>query len=261
MKRYTDRSSMKKLHIIRSVEKEFFYAEVIHKPHEVISRENQKEALKEISNAVEKAWGKFSPDYLTKSILESHFLLLLRNDKDELIGVAPIKKIRIDGRYVFSFGLTVVDPDYQGFGFMKKMHMILSRRAFIENILQGKTKVEFVFITPNISTIGALAKVADFMYPNPYDTNGEGQVSEADDYTWETVKLFLKASGEKYRELKREGSVMIGFYDDKPHLIVKNRRVANDKNLDKFAKRYLKPGNEVVVRGVVGLIGVIRNGF
>lgn len=262
MNRYTDRSSIKKVHVLRSAKKEAFFAEVIHEPFQVIPKKSQTVFLNETSHLVEKAWGKFPKSYLTESILKSRYLLLLRNKSRELIGVAPIKKIKIDGRYVYSFGLTAVDPDYQSLGLMKIMHGILGRRVFLENVFKLKFEVEFVFITPNIRTIGTLSRIADFIYPNPYliDEKTES-IEDADDETWKTVKLYLEKTKETYRKLDREGCVMIGFYDDKPNLVVKRDKNISDKKLKLFAEKYLKPGNEVVVRSMISLWGLLKNGF
>jgi GNAT superfamily N-acetyltransferase len=261
MKRYSGNSEIKKLKILRSKGSEPFYAEIIKNTQAEIKGEKREEFLKEISGVVEKAWGKFPKEYLENSILHSRYLLLLRTEKEKLIGVAPIKKIHLDGRYVYSFGLTAVDPDYQGLGFMKKMHTILGRRIFVENLIKLKTSVEFVFITPNIRTIGALAKVADFIYPNPYAVDEAGNIDYADDKTWETINLYLKATGETFRKLDRCGDVMIGFYDDKPNLILKENDNIPDKKLRIFAKHYLKPGNEIVSRAIVSIWGLLRSDF
>jgi len=262
MKRYSKNSQVKKLKVVRSAESEPFFIEIIKDSFYSIPSKRHKEFLQETSKLVEKSWGKFPKNYLENSILHSRYLMLLRTKKDVLIGVAPIKKINLNRRYVYSFGLTAVDPDYQGLGFMKKMHSILSHRIFLENFLQLKTKIEFVFITPNIRTIGALAKIADFIYPNPYMIDEKtGMIGCPDEKTWETVNLYLEATKETYRKLEKEGCVMIGFYDDKPNLILKEKETIPDKKLRIFAKHYLKPGNEVVVRAIVGPVGVIKNGF
>lgn len=260
MKRYTKVSSVKEIKIIRSAGSEAFNAEIIKDAGNRIPKNLQSAFLKEASGVVERSWGQFPVKYLKSSILNSHYLMLLRTKQGELIGVAPIKKIHIDGRYVYSFGLTAVDPDYQGLGLMKRMHAILGRRVFLENLLRLKTRIEFVFITPNIRTIGTLAKVADFIYPNPYAVDDRtGKIDYADDYTWETIKLYLEATGETYRKLERCGDVMIGFYDDKPNLIIRENEHVPDKKLRTFAQHYLKPGNEVVVRALVSIWGLLRN--
>lgn len=260
MKRYSKKSQIKEIKALRSAGSESFFAEIIKDAEFEISPKNQKEFIEEVSRVVEKAWGKFPKKYLKNSILHSRYLLLLRNDKGLLLGVAPIKKIQIDGRYVYSFGLTAVDPDYQGLGFMKKMHTMLGHKILKENILKFKTKVEFVFITPNIRTIGALAKVADYIYPNPYLVDEKtGKIDYSDDKTWETINQYLKAMGETYRKLDRCGNVMIGFYDDKPNLVIRETEKIPDKKLRIFAKHYLKPGNEVVVRAIVGIGGIFGN--
>lgn len=261
MKKYTANSSLKKLKVLKSAEDEAFYKEVIRDPYLNIPKSKQAQLIKEASKVVESAWGKFPETYLKNSILKSKYLLLLRNKDHKLIGVAPVKYIKIDGRHVYSFGLTVVDPDYQGLGFMKMMHAQIGRRVFVENILRLRSRVEFVFITPNIRTIGALAKIANFMYPNPYQINKKGKVKDADKETWETVNLFLEATNETFRKLDKNGCVMIGFYDDKPELIQKEQENVPDKMLKDFASNYLKPGNEVVVRSTISVWGLFRSGF
>jgi GNAT superfamily N-acetyltransferase len=262
MKQYAKNSKIKEIKVVRSIGSESFFAEIIIDAASSIDKENYTDFLTEVSKVVERAWGKFPKKYLKESILHSKYLMLLRDDKGGLIGIAPIRKIHLDGRYVYSFGLTAVDPDYQGLGLMRKMHTTISRRVFIENFLRFRRKVEFVFITPNIRTIGSLARIADFIYPNPYSIEEKtGRIDYADDKTWETVNLYLKATGEKYRRLNRRGNVMIGFYDDKPNLVVKENESVPDKKLRIFASRYLKPGNEIVVRAEVSLGGLIKSEF
>lgn len=262
MKRYTDRSSVRRVHVLRSAKKEAFFAEVIYEPSQVIDKKYQTVFINEVSHLVEKAWGKFPKKYLIESVLKSRYLLLLRNKNRELVGVAPIKKIQINGRYVYSFGLTAVDPDYQSLGFMKVMHGMLGKRVFAENLLKLKFEIEFVFITPNIRTIGTLSRVADHIYPNPYLVDEKtGEIDYADDETWKTVRLFLEKTKEKYRSLDRKGCVMIGFYDDKPNLVVKRDKNIADKKLRLFSEKYLRPGNEVVVRAKIHIWRLLRNGF
>lgn len=260
MKRYSNKSAIRNVRAVRSANKICFKAEIIHEAFKAIPDRKKKEAVGEIGDLIKKAWGEFSTEYLNESILHSKYLLLLRNEKDTLIGVAPIRELKINSKSIYSFGLTAVDPDFQGLGLMAKMHGILGKRVFVGNLFKGRTKIEFVFITPNIRTIGTLAKIADFVYPNPYLIDENGRLEDADEETWETVKHFLVANKETYRELDRNGCVMVGFYDDKPHLVKKIAKVP-DKKLNDFAHHYLKPGNEVVVRSIIGLMGLIKSGY
>lgn len=261
MKKYSKNSSIKKLKVLKSAKREIFYSEIIKNPAISVSGLKQKQLIREVSEIVKAAWGRFPESYLKNSILKSRYLLLLRNKDQKLIGVAPIRHIKIDGRYVYSFGLTIVDPGYQGLGFMKIMHDQIGLKVFFENILRLKSRVEFVFITPNIRTIGVLAKVADFMYPNPYLAGKDGRVKDADKKTWETANLFLKATGESFRSFDKNGCVMVGFYDDKPGLVQKEQEKIPDKMLKQFAKNYLKPGNDVVVRAEISIWGLLKNGL
>lgn len=177
--------------------------------------------------------------------------------------MAPLKKVKLNGKSVYSFGLSVVDPDYQTLGFLKKMSKIVLQKVMLENLLRGKTKIEVIFITPNIRTMGAIARVAKFIYPNPYEIDEKtGTIPKADKETWQTVKKFLVVTKEYFRKLDREGCIMEGFYDTRPHLIVKKREHL-DKKLNLFGKNYLykAPGREVVVRAIIDIGAVIKKGY
>ena len=262
MKRYTNKSRIKKIKVLKNNKDKVFFAEIIKEPLKNILKEVQPQAIKEIRELVIKSWGDFEEDYLRKRVLDVYLLCLLRDVKNNLIGITPIKKIKVFDRYVYSFGLSVVDPNYQGLGLLKKMSTILIRRLFCENLLKGRTKLEFVFITPNIRTMGTLAKVANFIYPNPYLFDEETRkIPEADSETLRTVKEFLKITKENCRKLEKEGCIMEGFYDTHPHLIVKEKREHSDKKLNSFAKTYLynKPGREIVVRAILSIRSILKN--
>jgi hypothetical protein len=261
MKRYSQASKIKKIKVLRSSEHEIFCAEVVREPSKTIKNHRHDELLQEIHDLAKKGWGEFDKEYLEKSVLESYFLCLLRDSKGKLVGMAPIKKLKFLGRTIYSFGLSVVDPDYRGLSLLTKMSAVMIRRIFAENLFRGKTKVEFVFITPNIHTMGAIARAASFIYPNPYDFDEKTQsIPDADGETWATVQEFLRITEEKYRKLDRNGCVMEGFYDTRPHLIIKSRDHI-DKKLSDFGKKYLYsvPGSEIVVRAKIDLVGIIRN--
>lgn len=247
--------------MLRSSARQVFHAEIIRDPYKTVHNHLHDELLEEIHRLAKVGWGDFDNKYLEKSVLGANFLCLLRNSKGKLVGMAPIKKVSLTGRKVYSFGLSVVDPDYRGLSLLTKMTASMIRRIFAENLLRGKAEVEFVFITPNIRTMGAIARTARFIYPNPYDYDLKTQtIPKADDETWAIVKEYLKVTHEKYRKLDRNGCVMEGFYDKRPHLIVKNTTHV-DKRLNEFGKKYLYsvPGREIVVRAKIDLLGVIRN--
>jgi len=247
--------------VLRSSKQELFFAEIIKEPYRTVCNSLHDPLLREIHDLAKKGWGEFDNEYLEKSVLESYLLCLLRNKDGKLIGMAPIKKLKIFKRTIYSFGLSVVHPDYRGFSLLTKMSVVLVKQIFIESLLRGKTKLEFVFITPNIRTMGSIARIASFIYPNPYDFDMETKlIPPADDETWATINEYLKITGEKCRSLDRNGCVMEGFYDTREHLIVKNKDHV-DKKLSAFGKAYLYsvPGRELVVRAKVDLLGLIKN--
>jgi len=120
---------------------------------------------------------------------------------------------------------------------------------------------EFVFISPNVRTLGAIIRFCDFVYPNPYLADEKTKrIDSADEETWFTIKEFLEKSGEKYDYLLREGCVMKGFYDEKPHLIYKEYPLHKKQELNDFAQKYIysKKGQEVVTRAIVNFRKVLR---
>ncbi len=261
MKRYTGKSKIKRIKVKRDQKEETLFAEIIKEPSKNIPQKTQPEAIKEIRELATKGWGDFEKEYLEKSVLKVYLLCLLRDSKDNLIGIAPIKKLKIRGRKIYSFGLTVVDPIFRNFDLSKKMHFALGKEILIDNLKKARFKTEFVFITPNIRTLSTLSKISDFIYPNPYSIDPKTKkIKEADDETWKTIKGFLKVVGEKYRNLEREGCIMEGFYDEKPHLIYKEKLAHKDQKLNEFAKEYLyrKPGREIVARAIVNLKNLFR---
>lgn len=263
MKKYNSFSKIKKIKTLRSSKKEVFCAEIIKEPSQNIKNHRHDELLTEIHDLAKKGWGDFDAKYLEKSVLGACLLVLLRNSNDKLVGMTPLKKVKIDGKTIYSFGLSVVDPDYQTLGLLKEMSKLVLKKAMMENFLRGRTSVEIIFITPNIRTMGAIARVAKFIYPNPYEIDEKtGQIPRADDETWKMIKRYLVVTKEFFRKLDREGCIMEGFYDTRPHLII-TKREHLDKKLNLFGKNYLykTPGREAVVRAIVDLGALLKNGY
>lgn len=263
MKKYNSFSKIKKIKALRSTQKEVFGAEIIKEPYKNIKNHRHDELLAEIHELAKRGWGDFDAKYLEKSVLGACLLVLLRNSNDKLVGMAPLKRVKIDGKTIYSFGLSVVDPDYQTLGLLKEMSKIVLKRAMIESFFRGRTSVEIIFITPNIRTMGSIARVAKFIYPNPYEIDEKtGTLPRADDETWKTIKKYLVVTKEYFRKLDREGCIMEGFYDTRSHLIV-TKREHMDKKLNLFGKNYLykTPGREVVVRAIIDLGALVKNGY
>jgi hypothetical protein len=254
MTRYTLKSKIKEIKIVRNKQEEILFAEIIKEPDKNIKEVAKDIALAEIKELVAEAWGEYDAEYIRKGSIQAYFLCVVRNEKGELVGVSPMRKHKIFGRDIYAFGLSATTPEYQNCGILKTMDYILGKKILIENALKGKFKVEFVFITPNIRTLGAIARVADFMYPNPYEMDLKThKIKKADPETWRTIKKFLQVEGEKYRKLDREGDIMEGFYDDKPQLLFKKKITHPDKAVNEFGKYYVykKKGRDVVARAIL----------
>lgn len=264
MTRYTTKSKIKKIKIFRNKQEETVFAEVVKFPDKAIKEVAKDIALKEIKELVSEAWGEYDTEYIRRGCIQAYLLCAVRNNQDELIGVAPIRKHKIFGRDVYTFGLSATIPEYQNCGILKAMEYLVGKKILIENALKAKLKVEFVFITPNIRTLGSLARVADFIYPNPYSINMKThRIEKADIETWNTIKKFLQLEGEKYRTLDREGDIMEGFYDDKPQLLFKKKITHPDKAMNEFGKQYVYKGKgrDVVVRAIISITKLIKNRY
>jgi len=248
----------KSFSVIRNGKREELTIEVVKNPNISLDVKDRKKLLVEVESLVQDSWGEFKDEYLEKSVLNVYLLCLIRNSKNEIIALAPVKKLLIKDKTIYSFGLTVVHPKYRRLNLLNKMGLRLASSVIFENILRGRFSIEVIFITPNILTIGTIAKKAKFMYPNPYLIKKDGTLDEADDETWDLIKKYLDVSGERYRSLDRRGSIMEGFYDDKKELVVKKRE-HNDEKLNIFGEKYLyaKSGREVVIYAKVSLFKVI----
>ncbi len=260
MTRYTQKSKIKEIKIHRNNEEETILAEIIKNPKGKIGEVAKEIALKEIKRLVSEAWGEYNSEYIRKACLQSYLLCAIRNKEGDLIGIAPIRKHKIFNRDIYTFGLSATTPKYQNCGILKTMDYILVKKVLIENALKGKFKVEFVFITPNIRTLGAIARVADFIYPDPYKIDPDThKIEKADAETWRTVKKFLQEEGESYRSLDREGNIMEGFYDDKPQLLFSKKITHRDKRVNDFGEYYVykNKGRDVVVRAILNIGKII----
>lgn len=250
----------KQFSIQRNSKRESLSIELVKNPGSYIENILETQLFSEIEELISDSWGEFSAEYLKKSTIDVYLVCLIRNETGELIALAPVKKLQVKGKTIYSLGLTAVHPKYRGLKLLDKMGMELAKAVILENILKGTFSIEVIFITPNIRTLSSILHFASFVYPNPYTTDKDGRIKESDTETWERIQEFLKITGEKYRKLEREGSIMEGFYDDKESLRFKGKIDHPNKIIDQFGERYLycSPGREIVVRAKINLWGLIR---
>jgi len=259
--KFFSKSNKKKIRVISKSnfkDREFFWAEIVENIKDNIIPQNKEVLTDIIQELVKKNWGHFDDDYIEKSVYKSHMICFLWNNGDRLVGVAPIKEINLKKNQVYSFGLTVVDSNYQNYKLLKKMELLLIKRLFVKNIIKGKFNLEFIFITPNVRTLGAISRASRFIYPNPYKMDIKTQkIEDADDETWNMVNEYLAVVNEKPSYLNRNGCIMKGFYDNKPHLI-REKVSHKDPRVNAFGEKYLynEPGKEVVVRAKIDLRGL-----
>jgi len=258
-----DMDKKKKFYFANSKKRDYLYVEIIKNPSQVMDDSFAEKLMKEVNLLVESSWGKFDFDYIKKNVLKSFVILLLRNHDDELVGFAPLKKMKINGRIIYSFGLNVIHPNYRNSNLLKKMNIALTWNILLFNFFRGKIRTEFIFITPNIRTISSICRFSDFVYPDPRDLDKvTKKIPLPDIETFDSVKKFLEMSGEDTSKLCAEGCIISGFYNDKPQLIFKEKPNHNDPSFNEFANKYLynESGREIVVRAKVNFFKVLKGG-
>ena len=81
MKRYTEKSKIKKIKIKNGGKEEVLFVEIIKEPSKKIPKEKKKLFIKEISHFVTENWGSLAEDYIHKGVASSYLCLLIRNEK------------------------------------------------------------------------------------------------------------------------------------------------------------------------------------
>jgi len=265
MKRYSGKSKIKKIKVQKNGKEKILYAEIIKNPEESISKEKQSQFIKDMGILSANNWGDFGDDFIKKHILASYLVLVLRKNNDKIVGLASISKKNLCAKTVYYYELTVVDHDLESLNLTFVMNHGLMKRLFIENILKGKTELEFILITPNMRVLGLLSHITDFIYPNPYLFDKKTKkIPKADDETWEMAKELIRQSDYPKRKIHREGCVLEDSYIDTPWLIYEPNKVPKHKDniINEFGETYLqyseKSGKEFVVRVKYSLFKILR---
>jgi hypothetical protein len=258
MKRYSDKSKVKKIRVQKDGKNRVLFAEII-KEHS--KTEFAPKIEREVNEFVIKNWGDFGETYLKHSIHSATYLCIVKGQQGRIVGIAPIRKTSVHNREIYFWGLTIIDKRYRACKLMNKMFKVLIGYIFLENIKRAKTRIDIVFITHTLKPLRAIRKVSAFLYPDPYSIKN-GRVEEADKETWSIVNKILEVNHEKYTKLDREGCVMSGFYEENPHLLIKDEYYSHDTKLNEFAKKYLpNPGQEIVVRAAISLTSIAKMSF
>ncbi len=220
--------------------------------------------LDEIYHLVKHSWGEFEKEFLEKHIFNSERLIIARNNS-YLVGFCSMSKKNILDKVVHYIEFTVIHKDFQKSGLGTKLTYGVLRDLFFKNIFKIIFKpIEVMFITPNIRTLSRAARLAEFIYPNPFEADPiTGEIFPADDETWAMAKKLVKDENPECI-LKRDGLVLSGFYLNMPWFIYNNFQIPWHSNdaFNKFVDRYLgyskKDGKEFVVRAKFGIISLLK---
>src|SRR3989344_7158200 len=221
--------------------------------------------LGEIDALLKNAWGKFDINFLENHTLTSEQITVARIG-DELIGFCAINKKKILNKVVHYIEFTVIRKDFQKLGLGTRLSFLALRKVMLKNIFQIIFKpIEIMFITPNIRVLAKVAALADFVYPNPYETDhSDARIAPADDETWAMARELIKISDNPNRRLDREGLVLHGSYASMPWLIYDIDKIPWHRKdiINKFARRHLSYGKkedkEFVVRVRVDILTLIK---
>lgn len=210
----------------------------------------------DVSRLTERAWGKFTKDFVVKHAVENSLWVVLAYDDTNLIGYSSISAREISARIVYYIEFTIVDPRYQGRKVGPRLTAQALKKIALNNIVQLLYPgIEVMFLTPNIRALAKAAQHASFIYPNPYMAdNVTGKIAPADDTTYAMATELIKKSDNPNRTIDREGLVLHDSYRQTPWLLYKEDTIPWHRNekLNSFARKYLGYGKgldrEVIVR-------------
>lgn len=212
--------------------------------------------LQNIDQIIDESWGKFSKDFIRKHIIFSKRLLILR-DGSHIIAIAAASEKKIIDKPVLYLEFTVVHPDFRGLSLLSRLNYILIRESFLSNLFVkgGGLRLEVMTITPSMRVLATLARVAQFIYPNPFKADAHGRISPADDTTYRMAKEIIATGDNPNRQIEREGLVLIGSYRNTPWLIPEKPLRHYNERVNLFCKRYIeydrRSDKEFIVRATI----------
>jgi len=211
------------------------------------------------------AWGEFPNDFIENHILRSSQIILAVED-DKSVGFCCLSDKKILGKNIIYIEFLVVKKEFQNKNIGSKLVYHLLKKYILKNILSMvfHGPLEIMFITPNIRILTWMARLADFIYPNPYFSDESGSIPIADKNTWEMASELVKMSDNPTRKLNREGLVLENSYASAPWLIYKDKEIPwhHLERFNKFSVKYLGYGNEedkeFVVRAQIGFLSILK---
>jgi len=218
--------------------------------------------LKSIDQVIEKNWGKFSKDFISHHIIKANRLKIVRTD-NEIVGIAAASLKKINNIDLLYLEFTTFHVKAQGF------HLtVILNGAFIAEEYMRRLKsfilkpLNVITITRNIRVLGALTHFASYIYPDYREFERNGKLNPAPDNTWNLILKVLNNSWNPARKLLREGSVLVGSYEDAPWLILPKVQKHYNQALLAMGEKYLefksKSDKEFIVHAKFQLMSVIK---
>jgi hypothetical protein len=146
------------------------------------------------------------------------------------------------------------------------MNSALFRLIFLDNLIHNRqVVVVYLFTTANMQVLGSLAKIAHFIYPDPFKYNSTSKkIPLPDEATWEMAKEFISQDVPPGMKINMDGCAVEGAYNETPWLIYDKEHAPHymDGVVNEFAETYLQydkaPGKKVVVRAKICLGSIVR---
>jgi len=219
----------------------------------------------DVRQVEKRSWGDPGEALITHIVDEAKWLLLVYKE-EKLVGVSSIHKKEILGRKVYDYELIAVVPELRGAGMMHRMSDILFRLIFFDNLIHNRQiVVEFLFTTANMQILGSLAKIAHFIYPDPFKYSSTiKKIPPPDEETWEMAEEFIRHDVPPGMKIKKDGCVVEGGYNEIPWLIYDKAHAPlyMDRVVNEFAATYLQYdkalGKKVVVRAKITLGSIVK---
>lgn len=253
MDRYHDQSRTRTI-TLRKGEKVFRFEAEILKDCPLLDEHVRKRVQNDIAALLRQSWGDCGSQLIEHIVNNAKWLLVLRL-KDKVAGVSVVHKKRIVQKTVYDIELTALLPEIRALRLMERINALLFPSIFLDNLVSNRRlTVEMMFTTPNPKVLGCAARIASFIYPDPFLFNKEKKkLPPPDEETWQMAQEFISQELPENMRLHKDGCVVDGSYTDRPWLIYKEDEVPWhwDERVNDFCDAYLRYEEELGRKFVV----------
>lgn len=195
--------------------------------------------LKNIDKIIEKNWGKFGKDFISRHVIKANRLKIVRFN-NEIVAIASASYKRFAGSQALYLEFTVVNEAVQGYNFS----VYLNGEFIVGEIIRRSIKLNFfplhvVTITRNLRVLGAMTKFASSIYPDYRDFGANKKLPLPNGHDWKIAQDVIKDSWNPARLLEKEGHVLVGSYEDTPWLILPKAQKHYLRSLHEMGEQYL----------------------